>query len=201
MAVVISYENESEKSITSTQVSFLKKHIKVFSVDGLVKKKEEFKNGVIENLIYYKDSNESITTILSENQTISSIEIRERKFIGNFILIDHSDYYNGVLEFKDISVIDHNGNEIYSSPINIVSNLHDYEETNKYFYDDTGKKLYTFWYGTNGQFGHMQSHNPLHKDYINEFKHSFYLDELNTLEDFDWANMAYYHNAEPIIPN
>ncbi len=46
----------------------------------------------------------------------------------------------------------------------------------------------------------MSSYNPKHKEYINEFKQSFRLEDLDDLDDFDWASLSYYHNAEPIIP-
>jgi len=42
--------------------------------------------------------------------------------------------------------------------------------------------------------------NPKHFDYINEFKQSFTAEKFMNLPDVDWENMKYYHNAEPIIP-
>lgn len=200
MATSISYENEFEKAITLTQMGNMENYIKVFSVNGLVKRKEEYKKGELIYLIYYKDTNESITNILSENHSIPTVEIRERQIVGNYTQVNESEYVDGVLLFKGISVFDNKGNEIYTSPIDAMTNQHDYEETNKYFYDNNNKKLYTFWYGTNGQFSNMMSYNPNHSVYLNEFKQEFLLEDLPGLVDFDWSNMGYYHNANPIIP-
>ncbi|GEN75985.1 hypothetical protein [Chryseobacterium hagamense] len=200
MATSISYENEFEKAITLTQMDNMENYIKVFSVDGLVKRKEEHKKGELIYLIYYKDTNESIANILSENNSIRTIEIRERQVVGSYVQVNESEYVDGVLSFRGISVFDSNGNEIYTSPIDVTTNQHDYEETNKYFYDDNNKKLYIFWYGTNGQFSNMMSYNPNHSVYLNEFKQEFLLEDLPGLVDFDWASMGYYHSANPIIP-
>ena len=200
MKFLISYENEFEKSVSSEQANLLQNYIKVFSEDSLVKKKEEYKNGKIIHLIYYINPGETLTNILSDNQYVNSIEIRERQIIGNYTRIDGLEFFEGILQFKGISVLDFNGNEIYSSPVDPITNQHDYEETNKCFYDNNNEKLYVFWYGSNGQFSNMSSYNPKHKEYINEFKQSFRLEDLEDLEDFDWANLNYYHNAETIIP-
>ncbi|AYN00618.1 hypothetical protein [Chryseobacterium sp. 3008163] len=200
MATSISYENEFEKAITLTQMDNMENYIKVFSVNGLVKRKEEYKKGELIYLIYYKDTNESIANILSENNSIRTIEIRERQVVGNYVQVNESEYVDGVLLFKGISVLDSNSNEIYTSPIDAITNQHDYEETNKYFYDNNNKKLYIFWYGTNGQFSNMMSYNPNHNVYLNEFKQEFLLEDLPGLVDFDWSSMDYYHNANPIIP-
>lgn len=200
MATIISYENEFEKAITLVQMGNMENYIKVFSVNGLFKRKEEYKKGELISLIYYKDTNESIADILSENNSIRTVEIRERQVVGNYIQVNESEYVDGGLLSKGISVFDSNSNEIYTSPIDAITNQHDYEETNKYFYDNNNKKLYIFWYGTNGQFSNMMSYNPNHSAYLNEFKQEFLLEDFPRLVDFDWSSMGYYHNANPIIP-
>lgn len=200
METDISYENEFEKAIIPDQMDVMGNYIKVFSVNNLAKRKEEYRKGELIHLIYYKDSDESISNILSENNSIQSLEIRERQIIGNYIQVNESDYFNGVLEFKGISVFDSNGNEIYTGLIDAATNQHNYEETTKYFYDDNNQKLYSFWYGTTGEFSFLISYHPNHRKYFNEFKQDFRLEDFAKLEDFDWSGMDYYHHANPIIP-
>ena len=66
--------------------------------------------------------------------------------------------------------------------------------------NENGKKIYTFWYYNKSTVSSIDTLNPKHHDFINEFKHSFTVEEFINLPDVDWKNMKYYHNAEPIIP-
>jgi len=200
MTTEISYEDQFERAISPAQAATLERYIKIFSVNGTAKRKEEYRKGERIHLIYYRDPDEPVEAILAENKLFPTIEIRERHRVGNYVRVDDSEYVDGVLLFKGISVFDRKGNEIYSSPIDAVTNLHNYEETHKYFYDDHNKKLYVFWYGTNGQFSFMMSYNPNHKAYLNEFKQDFRLEDLPGLPGFNWPEMEYYHHAEPVVP-
>ncbi|MDQ1162535.1 hypothetical protein QE422_002903 [Chryseobacterium sp. SORGH_AS 447] len=196
----ISYEDEFERAISPAQAATLDRYIKVFSVNGMAKKKEEYRKGERIHLIYYRDPDDPVEAILADYKLFPTIEIRERHRAGNYIRVDDFEYADGILWAKGISVFDHKGNEIYSSPIDAVTNRHDYDETNKYFYNDHNKKLYVFWYGTNGQFSCMMSYNPNHNPYLNEFKQDFRLEDLPGLPDFNWPEMEYYHHAEPVVP-
>lgn len=199
-ATEISYEDQFERAISPAQAAILERYIKVFSVNGMAKRKEEYREGEGIHLIYYRDPDEPVEAILADYKLFPTIEIRERHRVGNDMRVDDFNYEDGVLWAKGISVFDHNGNEIYSRPVDAVTNRHDYEETNKYFYNDNHKKLYVFWYGTNGQFSFMMSYNPNHDNYLNEFKQDFRLEDLPGLPDFNWPEMEYYHHAEPVVP-
>ncbi|WP_295795098.1 hypothetical protein [Mucilaginibacter sp.] len=201
MATTISYENDLEQPITAVQKEQLDRYIKVTTVAGLVKIKEEFYKDAIVYLIYYKDPSELTNRILETYYSIPDVEIRERQAVGNYTLVNAEGYNRGILIFKGKVVFDQAGREIYSSPIDAISNIHNFEETNKYFYDPvTGEQMYVFWYGTNGALSSMDSYNPIHYAYINPFKDHFHPHELPTLKGLDWPNMTYFHAADPIIP-
>lgn len=197
MDFTITYEDYFEKPIEIDSVNFSGKYMKVYSTNGIVKKKEEYNDGKIDRLIYYLDSNEILSDFLINNQSISDIETRKREYIGEYIKIYHKEYYRGKLSFENegISVVDKSGNEIYYYSGNNSEN-----EVRKYFFDNNGEELYLFWY-YNGKLSQMDSYNPKHSPYINEFHQSFNAIEIETLEELDWKNMTYYHNAEPIIPS
>ncbi len=200
MATIITFENDLEKEVAIEQVSTLNKYIKVTSIDGLVKKKEEFDGDKISYLIYYLANDESVSNILNIYAHIPIIETRVRTYVEEYIVENDEEYRNGHLEFKGKTVLDKNGNIIFSSPIDAITNKADNVETNKYYYDLANNKLYTFWYGDNGELSNMDSLNPIHKSYINEFKQSFLPEELPDLEGLDWANMTYYYHVEPAVP-
>jgi len=201
MAATISYENDLEQPITAVQMQQLDRYIKVTTVAGLVKIKEEFYKNAVVYLIYYKDPSELTNTILETYNSIPDVEIRERQAEGNYTLVNAESYDRGILIFKGTVVFDQEGREIYSSPIDAISNVHHFDETNKYFYDPvTGEQMYVFWYGTNGALSSMNSYNPIHDAYINPFKDHFHPHELPTLKGLDWPNMTYFHAADPIIP-
>jgi len=193
MRFEIKYEDEFERPIDLNDIDFLKTYIKVYNKDGFAKKKEEYKCGEIIYIIYYLDVEDKVNDILAEHSNIASIEIRERQCIGDYTKIYHKEYSNGeLLEDIAISVLDKSGREIYYSSD---------KEIRKFFYNSTGETLYEFWYYNKSPLSHMFSYNPLHREYINEFKQDFSLEEVKKLEGISWELMAYYHSAEPVIPN
>ena len=192
----VKYQNWLEEDIEHSPINSSEDYFKVYSVNGKVKKKEGFRNNEINHMIYYLDNNESVENVLKRNSEISSIEIIEVETIGEYFKLMHSDYDNGQL-FKtgSVSVIDKNNREIYCS-----SEICGEEETNKYYYDSNGKLLYTFWYYNKGSLSVVNTLNPIHRDYINPFKHDFTEEEFKKLPKVEWDKIKYYHNAEPIIP-
>lgn len=196
MKFEIKYEDYFENEIDFDLINFSEKYFKVYCINGLAKKKEEYLNKEITYLIYYLDKNENVQNVLKENSEISSIEIIETEKIGEYLKLTHREYNDGIkFENDGVSVIDNNNKEIYYSSV-----ICGEEETNKYYYDKNGDKIYTFWYYNKSAVGHIDTLNSRHLSYINEFKHSFTADEFEKLPGVDWKNMKYYHSAEPIIP-
>ncbi|MDR2237831.1 MAG: hypothetical protein LBE92_17040 [Chryseobacterium sp.] len=196
MEFEIKYEDYFENEIDFNSINSNEKYLKVYYKNGFIKKKEEYLNDKITHLIYYLDETENIKDVLKENVDISSVEIIELQKIGEYLKRTHRDYHSGIKdEHNSISVIDSYNREIYYNSI-----IGGEEETNKYFYNKNGKKIYTFWYYKKGTVGHIDTLNPKHFDYLNDFKQSFTAEEFMNLPDVDWKNMKYYHHAEPIIP-
>ena len=192
----IKYKDYYENEIDFNLINSTEKYLKIYYKNGFINKKEEYLNKKITHLIYYLDETENIKNVLKENFEISSIEIIEVEKIGEYFKLTHKDYNAGIQDENDsFSVIDKNNREIYYSSI-----ICGEEETNKYFYNENGKKIYTFWYYNKSTVSSIDTLNPKHHDFINEFKHSFTVEEFINLPDVDWKNMKYYHNAEPIIP-
>lgn len=196
MEFEIKYEDYFENEIDFNVINSSEKYLKVYYKNGSIKKKEEYLNEKITHLIYYLDDTENPEHILQENAEISSVEMIESEKIGEYFKRTHSDYDAGIKDENDsFSVIDKKNREIYYSSI-----IGGEEETNKYFYDKNGKKIYTFWYYSKSTVSRIDTLNPKHFAYINEFKQSFTAEEFMNLPDVDWENMKYYHNAEPILP-
>ena len=196
MEFEIKYEDYFENEINLNQINSSEKYYKVYYKNGFVKKKVEYLNKEITRLIYYLDKTENLKDFLKENSEISSIEIIEIEKIREYSKLTHREYNDGIKYGNDgISVIDKNNKEIYYS--SIICNE---EETNKYFYNENHEKIYTFWYYNKSTVSSIVTLNPKHREYINEFKHSFTAKEFMNLPSVDWKNMKYYHNAEPIIP-
>lgn len=189
MEFTITYEDfYSEEPIELDKLS--EKYVKVYSLGGQPKRKEFYLKGKMNLLGYYLESNETLEEVLTQNQ--GKVEIRIREFIGEYLKTHYFYYDNGKpLDYDEcFSLHDKLGKEICFQSGN---------ETTKYFYDNLGKILYIFLY-RDGKLFNMNNFNPKHEDYTNADQQMFPLEELDRLEDFNWKEMVYYHNAEPIIP-
>lgn len=189
MEFKISYEDNAEHPIDFNPNAAPRLYFKVYSLNGVPKKKEYYFEGQMKSLSYYLDPDEILEKVLIENQGL--IEIRTREYVGDYLKVHYDEYYEGMPRYESgsLSVYDKSGNEIYFSSGT---------ETEKSFFEND-EKLYSFFY-KNGKLINFESYNSKHKGYTNEDEQQFPLEELPNLEDLDWEKMTYFHNAEPVIP-
>ena len=89
MAISIRFINEFEKSFTSQQANNVNNFHKVFEENGILIKKEEYKNNIILKVIFYIGSNgngqQVIAEILSSYLSLlGGFEIRILEKIGTY---------------------------------------------------------------------------------------------------------------------
>jgi len=114
MAITIRYTNTLDAPLTEQQVDFNGEFIKVISDNGIIKKMEEFKDGILFHLIYYKTVGEVEATLVSSlGPTVAhTLSIRDRNTHGVYTIENENDYSNGILKFKSRYLVDTNLNKV-----------------------------------------------------------------------------------------
>ncbi|MFA6152072.1 MAG: hypothetical protein WC716_12170 [Chitinophagaceae bacterium] len=187
----ILYEDFFEDPLAPDRVEMPARYFKVYSINGLPKKKEEYKDGHIVMVVYYIAPDEILEEVLALFP--EKMDIRVRNCIGEYMHTRSREFVKGELLFPESTwVKDRNGNEIYFSSGD--------GETIKSYFDESGKELYVFWYRDN-ELVNMETCNPKHNGFNHEDQSFFSLEKMKALAGFDWAAMGYFHHAEPVIPD
>jgi hypothetical protein len=197
MATNISYENEFENFITTQQVS--KNYFKVYKIDGNVKKKEEFKNNELENIIYYLDTSETeseaISSILTTYNSSKEFEIRSVENIGNYQRVTCKMFdSSGVFEnFEIIKIYDNNGRIIYEKEedeFNGVTTI----DIRKYMYENE-KEVFEFIYNNAGDLKLLKG---VGSPFVPENNHSILSSEITNYFPNLLIDNLYYSNGDEL---
>jgi hypothetical protein len=96
MTTTISYQNFYEESITGQQLGALNEYYKVYSINGIFKKKEFYSNGELKELEYIKDKSENINDIFTALGT-NDLGITEFEQFGNYKIEIRKSFHNGIM--------------------------------------------------------------------------------------------------------
>lgn len=135
MSVII--ENSKGMEISPQQALLLNEYVKKYLIDGIIKKEEIFRNQILKEIIYHKNSNENDQQIISELQVNNVyIEIKEHILLPPRKLIKTNVYSSdGTLTFKYNSLRDQNDDLICTENIDLSTGKPIYDETIKRYYD------------------------------------------------------------------
>lgn len=198
MATTITFENEFEQPVTAQQMQLLDSYHKVVTVDGLVKKKEEYANNQLTSLLYYLDAAETeaqaVSAVMAAYHPAEGFEIRKREAFGSLIKETNKAYStSGVYQdYVETILLDNQGRQVYQkteSTHNTVTTV----EVKKFYYDTAGKNFMLLYDNTNALLG-MKGDDPpfvADNDYfipVQDFPLYF--------PNFLTAN-PYYSNANP----
>lgn len=146
----ISYTNKLDELISVQQIEYIDSYHKIFSLNGVVKKSEEYEDKKLVGIIYHKDNGELDTDILSEFNDLY-LELREKETVSTNYTIIKIRYYNkGNLVNNGRELYDNNNNEICSQFYDLTTNEPLYEDTEKNLYDENNEKILRFEYNENG---------------------------------------------------
>ncbi len=164
MSEIIKYENEFATPVTVQQVQQLKSFYKVYQVGGTTKKKEQYKDNKITDVVYYLDVNESesqaASSIASQYQ-VAHFEIRERETYGVY-KIEKAKMYKGNGTYdnhKESEIFDAQGRLICEKIESLFNNVQT-TETRKYFYDALQDVTYECLYNAGGTLTAMKGNRP-----------------------------------------
>jgi hypothetical protein len=146
----ISYTNKLDELISVQQIEYIDSYYKIFSLNGVVKKSEEYEDKKLVGVIYHKDNGELDADILSEFSDLY-LELREIETVSTNYTIIKIRYYNkGNLYNNGRELYDSNNNEICSQFYDLNTNEPIYEETEKYLYNENNERILSFEYNENG---------------------------------------------------
>jgi hypothetical protein len=187
----IKYENFLENPITFQQKDMLEEYYKNYFENNLVKKKEFYKIGVLQRVIYYKEL-ETIDQIFAMYPSVSSFEIRERENVNNYTKEIERGYYNGAYKLLGVSVINSDGKDIYSSTLNKDDETVLLKSVKKFYYGIyhfENNVVHYFDYNEDGSLKQMEVKGYLYR-----------ASEVISYFGENWITMIYYHFATPMIP-
>lgn len=198
MAINIKFENEFEKLITSQQVSSVNNFHKVFEENGILKKKEEYKNNLIVKVIYYTVPNFNEQQIISEilnnyPSLMDGFEIRVLENIGIYKKeVQKFFSATGIYDNFSITLLFNQENSlIYEKQEDIINGIADYD-VKKYFYDSLLNDEYEFIYKVNGELSAMKGSYP---PFVAENDFAIGANEITIYFPDFLTNNPYYQNA------
>lgn len=135
MSVII--ENPKGMEISPQQALLLNEYVKKYLIDGIIKKEEIFRNQILREIVYHKNSNENDQQIISDLQVNNIyVEIKEHILLSPRTLIKTNVYLSdGTLTFKYNSLRDQNDDLICTENIDLSTGEPIYDETIKRYYD------------------------------------------------------------------
>jgi hypothetical protein len=185
----IRFENIDEEIISKQQKELLEEYFTVYLKNGITKKKEFSENGILMSVVFYKET-ETLSEIFNLYPTISNIEVREREYIGVYTKIHNKHYFDGTINLYSVSVIDQHENMIYEGKRDLVSGVITGELIKSYYINNESSEECLITYNSNGTIKRM----------TDELGYPIRANDVSTYFGNNWQNMAYYHNATPIIP-
>ncbi len=188
MATTISYQNFYEEAITEQQLGALNEYYKVYSINGIVKKKEFYSNGELKELEYIKDQSENINDIFTALGT-NDLAITQFEQIGIYNIETCQGFHNGI-KFGTEKFLRLNDRIICEQLLDSNDNPKN-KETMKYMYDNTGKEIYEFFYNTNGFLDFVNGHSYHFSENGNSMEASEFLLYFPNF----FADNPYYENA------
>jgi len=198
MVISIKFENEFEKLITSQEVNSVNNFHKVFEENGILKKKEEYKNNIILKVIYYIGPNgnehQVIAEILSNySSLIGGFEIRILENIGTYKKeIQKFFSATGIYDNFLITLLFNQENFlIYEMQEDIINGVAHYD-VRKYFYDSLLNDEYEFIYNGNGELSVMKGSYP---PFVAENDFAISANEITIYFPGFLSNNPYYQNA------
>ncbi|WP_172279297.1 hypothetical protein [Chryseobacterium sp. LAM-KRS1] len=202
MAINIKFENEFEKLITFKQANYIDNYHKVFEENGIVKRKEEYKNNILVKVIYYLENTDTeqqaISKILNNYLNLSEgFEIRKVENIGIYRkelrrFFSSTGIYDN---FQEIVLFNQQDLLIYEKEEETINGIV-YYDTKKYYYGQTSKENYEFAYNQNGQLLSMRGIDP---PFVAENDYSITFEEIEFFFPGFLSNNLYYINAN-ILP-
>ncbi|MDP9080441.1 MAG: hypothetical protein M3O71_23710 [Bacteroidota bacterium] len=200
----ISYEDDLGAAITSKQVDDLPYYKKIFTPVGsnLIKKIENYIDNELATIYYYKDAGELETDALNTLLTFNgAFAIIEREVYGSYIIENKTHYYAASFNVKTRELYDSNGLEIAYEEIDTVTNLPNYDLTNKYlgeYIDDTSTDYCRFDYNSDGSLSNCD-YNYL-SDFDREVFDATTLDWIKNLFMLTDSMYNYYLTADFMPP-
>lgn len=153
MAETIHYEDELERPLTPADAAEAKRHYNVYSVDGVVARKELYVGGRIEALVYFLRPGEGEADAIAHilrTYSLAYFEIRTRELYGTYTHKKarmfrgdgrHDDFHTDELFDARGRLICERTESSWNDVIEI--------ETRKYVYDD-GVEAFEFLYDSSG---------------------------------------------------
>jgi antitoxin component YwqK of YwqJK toxin-antitoxin module len=188
MATTISYQNFYEEPITEQQLNALNEYYKVYSINGIVKKKEFYSNGELKELEYIKDQSENINDIFTALGT-NDLAVTQFEQIGNYNIETCQSFHNGIVLVTEKFL--RLNDRIICEQLFDSNNIPKLESTVKNLYDNSGKEIYEFYYNEGGSLDSVQGHTFHFSENGNSMKASEFLLYFSNF----FADNPYYANA------
>ncbi len=153
-----------------------------------------YKNGKLINTNYSITSYEEMDELLRSNPYAS---FSVYSFVNNYSVYDMLDYLDNQVKSKIKIVNDNSGNTICFQKYDPKTELPNYLDTDKSYYDASGLEIYKFVYNADG------SCFSIDRVQLIEPGSEFMAKNIGTDHDinFTWKGFEYYQNAEPLIPH
>jgi hypothetical protein len=189
MSTTINYTNSYGEIVSLQQVDNLDYFEKHFFIDGLMKRKEFFKEGILSKVLYFV-SNENLNDLIEQFQNIETTFYTNYTNYGIYNQFEALTYKQSNLIAKSIMVLDTLEMIICEKKLNVLTaSVIEYD---KYFYVDQ-ELVYMFEYYNTGNLRKIISFT---ENGTEEFFH-----DTQRVNEFDWTDLLYYQNGEPIIPS
>lgn len=192
------YSNLVNKSVTEQQITSMDLYYKVFKDDNnKISKKELYDKNKLSVVEFYIDRGAYHTDILATNSKGSIIIIEVEKVNNNYFKHFCFEYLNGILQNKDLTIVNNEEFCFMIQDIDKETNLSIYNQTVKFYEDSDGYEL-EFYYHTSGELLYVS---------VSNLSLGFYeplrSDELSLMPNFEQWNQysSYYLNAEPAVPD
>jgi len=138
MATTISFTNYNNEPLSKQQVSASDAYLKVYKINGIIKKIEYYDNGEFDGIEYFKDNSENLNDIFT-NLGTNSLVVTQKENINNYLIKTSISYKNGIVSHteKELSL---NGKIICVHELNANNELK-IKDCIKYLYDENGSEI------------------------------------------------------------
>jgi hypothetical protein len=194
----MSFENEFEAPVTDQEAEISDAYYKVFSVDGVIKKKEEYVKNELINVVYYLDvgetENQAVSFLASAYQPKYGFDIRHREDYDIYKKVTRRAYSpSGVFDdYTEILLYDAQNRCVYERIESIDNGILE-TTVRKYFYNKANEEFMFFYDNSGALLGVNGKDSP----FVPENSHCIGVDEFSTYFPTFLANFPYYINSNP----
>ena len=178
---MISYENEHGKLITEEEAHKSKVFIKINKVNSIIKRKEEFFNGELRNVIFYQDG-ETIDEIFNQYPEVNRCDVKRKEVQGMYIMEEVFGYLkNEGLKLHSFNIDNTvTGKTICFGDYDLQTGSIILKSVMKIQYDQFLDIAYHYYYNSSGKID--------------------YIEEVSGERGYNEYSESYYNNVFPLFP-